>query len=250
MTDSRVAEVIKAAPTFPSGKRIGRPPGSKTRPDAPSKLKGQLLTRQAGLPTGQAGLPTGQAGLPDTDLFGKTPNFERPPEHFAGDGNGPEPSPMDESIPPQDAEYIPPDELPNGAPPEPKSTAESQRPLASMLWDSIINFLAVMVGPFWFPRKQGSNATAGEVPFDERGMVIDALCEYLHSIGMLLLSPGQKLGLAIANYSMPRLFLTIAVLKEKFGKHKAKPGNPANDARFPKDDLKSANPEAQKPQTS
>lgn len=176
----------------------------------------------------------------DTELFGKTPNFERPPENFAGGGNGPEPSPL-----PGDnanyTEYMPPGGNPE--PPKPEPDLNSHRPFAMMIWDSIINFLAVFIHPCWLPRKIGQNVQQGEVPYDERDSVIAAFCEYLQSIGMILLSPGQKLSLAIANYSLPRLMITISVLKTKFGKVRKKPENPANDNRFAGTTAKDITPE-------
>ena len=258
----------RIAPTKKSGR--GRPPGSKTRPDAPRMLavakkkmeNAQKMQAEAqaalaaasqkpsvspspsnpspkDLPTvhdtgSTPGVPTSQ---PDTDLFGKTPNFDRPPAQFAGAGNAPDPSPIPEPEP------VTPEVLPPGSPggedgsgpaPAPEGNPESQRPLATMIWDSLVNMLAVFIGRFWLPRKQGDHPELGEIPYDEREMVVSSLCEYLHSIGMTLLSPGQKLALAITNYSSARIFPTLSILKERFAKRRAqaKPATPPGDTRF------------------
>ena len=234
-----MAAKIQDPRIVPGARKKGRPPGSKTRADAPSKqaatqkkiaeLKSQA--EQLGLNVNAApaapAAPAPAVSLPDSDLFGATPDFARPAEHFAEGAPGPENDPETET------EYIPPDD----AKAAPEGNPESQRPLASMIWDSIVNALAVFIGNFWFPRKQGDNLQAGEIPYDEREMVIVAWCKYLHAVGMSILSPGQELGLAIANYCLPRLFATLAILKEKFGKKKKADFVPdPNDLRYAKPD--------------
>lgn len=227
-------------------RRTGRPPGSKTRPDAPSKVaklqrdaSGHFLSSKpaappdarltAPAPVAPAPLPAapGEA-KPDTDLFGATPKFEG-------------------EAPPDDAPPMPNEEgrmknektAEGGTPPPddgPKAeTAESQRPLAEFLFVSAIQLLAMLIGPFWFPRKKGDSAETGEIPFDEKEMVVEKLCAYFHSVGMAVLTPLQDLWMAIGLYAMPRLGLTFAVLKQKFGKKKsANPPNAPGDTRFAK----------------
>lgn len=252
------------AETIKKKNKGGRPKGSKTRPDAPSKLKklhavrdskGHFIpatTQAVGTTAAPADNPmTGGAATkpaaspetrPDTELFGETPDFEKKQLPGLPDGN------------PENAESTGTSDQSGTAdqsgagdekPPEPESTAESQRPLATVCWDTIVQLLAMTIGTFWFPRKVGDNAAAGEIPFDEREMVITAFCEYFHSVGVAILSPVQKLWLAILAYSMPRLGMTMQWLKTKFAKKKKVEPKNENDARFaktekPAEDLKSA----------
>jgi hypothetical protein len=200
----------------------GRPTGSKTRPDAPSKLaklsKLVELARQAKAPATPTATPPPETSRPDSDLFGKPPSFERelPPDDSAP-GLAGEPT----------AGETPPEETAPDA-------AESHRALSMVIWDSIVGMLSIMIGPFWQPRKVGGNASAGEIPYDERQMVIDAFCKYFAAVGMAILSPVQELWLSIGAYASPRLVLTLMWLKARFSK-KGKGGenpNPANDPRF------------------
>jgi hypothetical protein len=92
----------------------------------------------------------------------------------------------------------------------------------------------MMIGFFWYPRPCGTDAAKGEIPYDEREMVISAFCKYFHSIGMKALSPVQELWLAIGAYCSPRLVLTVRWFKAKFAKKKPAPEKPpvAGDNRF------------------
>lgn len=250
--DSRLAGIIK---------KTGRPKGSKSIPRAvrlrreldeeekKAALKGKSMETKTVAAAPVPPPPPAPSLTPlasDKELFGNTPSFDRPPENFMGDRNGPNPSP----IPPPSSDFAPAGDTPIfDSPPQPepepqpeaKPDSESHRPFASMIWDSVVNLLAVMVGPFWQPRKIGGNAAAGEIPYDERDVVILSLCKYLHHVGMIMLSPGQELSLAIANYSMPRIFATIAVLKSRIGKRRKPAANQtADDPRFVKEDLKNA----------
>lgn len=257
----------------PAGKKGGRPKGSKTNPNSPRMLAAaqkRLEKAQAILKTGNPlplppsspvnpvsstpspaaassnpALPSPEPAAPlppaqsDKELFGATPSFDRPPEHFAGGQPGPQPSPIPEEIPAQEPG---PGAAPNEEPtidgkaelanePTSDEQKEQQRPLATMIWDSIVSLMAVFIGSFWLPRKVGSNLEAGEIPYDEREMVIVAWCEYLVSVGMAILTPGQKLAAAIANYSFPRLFHTIEVLKKRYFAKKPQPGPVPGDTR-------------------
>ena len=222
-----------AAPTPP--RKRGRPPGSKTRADAPSKLKsksapvrdaaGHFLPAPAAAPEPAAApapaAPAPTASAPDTDLFGAVPEFAgEAMDTGAAPTPGAEPTPGTDPTP--DAE------------PAPDAGPESQRSLATVCWDGIVGLLASFIGAFWHPRKMGPDAAAGEIPFDEREMVISAFMDYFHSIGLKVLTPAQKLWLAILAYATPRLRLTIIWLKEKF-KKKPKPANvtETKDNRMP-----------------
>ncbi len=103
-----------------------------------------------------------------------------------------------------------------------------------MIWDSAVGLLAAIIGVFWFPRKMGKNTEAGEIPYDEREMVISAFCKYFASIGLTVLTPLQELYMAIFAYSAPRLNLTFQWIKLRFMK-KAKPAQetPPPDNRTP-----------------
>ena len=92
----------------------------------------------------------------------------------------------------------------------------------------------MMIGVFWYPRPCGSATAKGEIPYDEREMVISAFCKYFQSIGMKALSPVQELWLAIGAYCSPRLVLTVQWFKTKFAKKKPAPEKPpvAGDNRF------------------
>ena len=245
-------------------KKGGRPKGSKTRPDAPSKLaraaklhavrdaKGHFIpaAHAAGAPVAAPATnpvaspavptPASAETRPDTELFGAVPDFDKKllPGQPDGSAENAE-SPHAETAAPENETGS------NETPPETETTAESQRPLATVLWDTIIQILVMTVGSFWYPRKVGTDVAAGETPFDEREMVITAFCEYFHAVGVAVLTPVQKLWLAILAYSMPRLGMTVNWLKARFAKKKKTPP-PATDSRFapsgekPAEDLKSA----------
>ena len=223
-------------PITPAKNKGGRPAGSKTRPDAPSKLKKAAALSQAATFADLSAAPPiikPDAARPDSDLFGSTPDFEKGAP--VGDTSAFEP----------EITHLPETEdLPGGIKTEEPPAAavqvenpELQRPLATMLWDSIIGVAAVVIGVFWYPRPVGKNVEKGEIPFDEREMVISAFCKYFHAIGMSMLSPVQELWAAIGVYCVPRLGLTIKWAKDKFFK-KAKPADipqpPGGDSRTAK----------------
>jgi hypothetical protein len=263
VTDPRIAAVISSA-----RKKGGRPPGSKTVPKA-ERLRRELaeLEAQDKLKKSPGSPAVAPAAVPvaapppenvispasDKTLFGNTPNFDRPPEHFMGDGNGPQPSPIPEEMPEPENGNIFGNPINSGAsdsPPkeEPQADPESHRPFAGMIWDSVINMLAVFVHPCWLPRKIGNNSSAGEIPYDERDAVIISFCKYLQHLGMVMLSPGQEFALSVANYSLPRLFISITVLKQKLTsrkKHGPKP-EPHKDPRTP-ENAKDVTPEPKTP---
>ncbi len=202
------------APAGNAQKKKGRPTGSKTRPDAPSKLARAALNPTPPQPQPQAPplnpQPGSNASRPDTDLFGSVP----PP------GNSEQEA---------ETEFPPEDETPKN-----ESQPEDHRPIATMIWDSAIGLLCAIMGLFWLPRKMGKNVEAGEIPYDEREMVIGAFCKYFASIGMTILSPAQELYMAIFAYCAPRLNLTFQWIKMRFMK-KAKPAQdtPPPDNRMP-----------------
>jgi hypothetical protein len=238
----------------PGRRKIGRPPGSKTRPDAPSKIarlqrdaSGHFLPKNPPAPPPDARLVSNPAppvtpapapaaapveARPDTELFGATPKFdgEAPPDSGAPDLGGAaeddfhSTAPRADEAPPVDAPAV--------------ETPEDQRPLCEALFSMVVQILAMFFGPFWFPRKKGSDAAAGEVPFDEKEMVVEKLCKYFHSVGMAVLTPLQDLWLAIGLYCAPRIGLTFVILKNKFGKKKsANPPDAPGDTRFAKSDV-------------
>ena len=95
-------------------RRTGRPPGSKTRPDAPSKIarlnrdsSGHFLPKNPPAPPSDSRLtapapaqpastpsPAPPGAKPDTDLFGATPKFEgeAPPDTDAPELHGAPPA--------------------------------------------------------------------------------------------------------------------------------------------------------------
>jgi len=156
----------------------------------------------------------------DQQIFGATPDFDNPPPDFTTAG-GSEPGAdqtsgeaSDGGAEASDGEYTPPPDNP-----------DNHRPLAMFIWDTIIAFMATLVGDFWLPRPVGSDASAGELPYDERENVLQAFCKYFVSIGMVFLTPIQELWLAIGAYCAPRLLGTIQFLKATFFKKKPKPVN-------------------------
>lgn len=171
----------------------------------------------------------------DAELFGKLPKIEEMPET--------------EKAPPEPPK---PGEGKNKTDDNP-TVETDHRPLASMVWDSIIGFMVMVVGKFWLPRpfkKEGANPEAGEISYDEREMVIDKFIKYFEYIGMVALTPIQELWLAIFTYAMPRMQLTWMWLRTAFMK-RAKPG-PAEapgDTRFAKTETTPpANPPAPGPE--
>jgi hypothetical protein len=140
--------------------------------------------------------------------------------------------PPDEGLPPDESE-LPPEETET---PKNESQPEDHRPISTMIWDSAIGLLCGIMGLFWLPRKMGKNIEAGEIPYDEREMVISAFCKYFASIGMTILTPAQELYMAIFAYCAPRLNLTFQWIKLRFMK-KAKPAQetPPPDNRMPGD---------------
>jgi hypothetical protein len=206
----------KAATLVAPKKLIGRPPGSKTRLDAPSKLAAAARNSQTPFqPQTQTQIPpVSGASRPDTDLFGNE-----------------KPSPG-ETPPDGEKSFFPPDEEINVKKDE--SEPEDHRPVATMIWDTIIGLFTAIIGAFWLPRKMGKNIEAGEIPYDEREMVISAFCQYFASIGMAVLSPLQMLYMAIFTYCVPRLKMTFDWIKLRFMK-KAKPAatQPEKDNRMP-----------------
>lgn len=198
------------------GKKWGRPVGSKTRPDAPSKLK-RAGTQQTPPdnqtpPTQQTPPPSGSR--PDSDLFGTVP-------------------PPDDGSPPDENEFPKEEETAS------ESNPEDHRPLSTMIFDSVVGIFATIIGVFWLPRKVGRNAEAGEIAYDEKEMVVSAVCKYFASIGMTILTPAQEMYMAIFAYCAPRLNLTFQWIRLKFMKKaKAAPMDqtpPAADTRMPQE---------------
>jgi hypothetical protein len=182
-----VIETISQPP-----RRRGRPAGSKTRPDAPSKLKSA--------PAVPGATPT------DQDIFGAV---KLPPENPAP-GAASELPP--ENPAPGAASELPPE---NPAPKTETDTADEHRPLASNIFDSVTMMLATFFGNFWHPRPIGKNAAAGEIPVDEKEIVVLALCRYFKSVGMAILSPLQDLMMAIFFYCSPRLMMMLQAYRQK-----------------------------------
>lgn len=221
MANDFLKQITADAPPKPPGKKIGRPLGAKTRPDAPSKLAAQARRSQTETfsdPPKTA--PASGGARPDTEIFGET---KLPPEN---------------ELPPKSESDLPPDDE-SGRPEKNESKPEDHRAVSTMVWDSIVGLLCAFVGKFWLPRKyvaDGARPEQGEIPYDEREMVITAFCRYFASIGMAAMSPLQELCMAIFVYATPRLRLTLEFLKMRFMK-KAKPGAPqpaGGDPRVPK----------------
>jgi hypothetical protein len=242
-----------------TGKRRGRPPGSKTRPDAPSKLKQAAIASQkqneppkiASAPSansGQAAPPanSGQAA-PDTELFGDIKPATDIPVNVGNESIIPDESPLagntegSASSPhagsassPHDGSASSPHDRSGEPAPEPKaSDAEAQRPLVSLAVDSVLNFLATFVGAFWHPRPVGNDE--GQVPYDERERLIVSGCRWFASMAIEALSPAQAFAMECFNYSLPRLKQTYDWFKLRFmkkAKPTAQPGQQVNDPRM------------------
>ena len=246
-----------------SKRKRGRPPGSKTRPDAPSKIKiGQRKSPLAGLkppgrdakghfiragndaapaqnppaesspPVNEPGVAPAQGGTPpaqnDTAIFGDTPlppendqsqTIGADPETGSGDSglgsgensNGPDPRPQT---------------------PDASADPDSHRPLGEMIFNTITSLLATFIGKFWLPRPVGKNAEAGEIPYDEKEMVVGSICRYFAHIGLALLTPLQEMQMAVAVYCAPRLMGTVIWLKSIFAKKMKPAEKPVNDPRM------------------
>ena len=233
----------------------GRPKGSKTRPDAPSAIAARLRREQrerealekelkrplpipprpVQSPKSNVQSPAAPESKPDTELFGRTPDFEShtPPETFA-------PEAESAGTPPTDGT---PPEAGTPATPVPEvQTAEMHRPLAQTIFDTSTGVLGMVMGAFWHPRKKGDNAASGEIPYDEREMVVTALCEYFHEIGLAVMTPAQKMWLAVAAYVSPRLLFILTWFQLKFAKKK-----PAPPAQPPGGDPRAAKTETVNP---
>ena len=216
----QIVEKKAAVPPWQQpGRKWGRPVGSKTRPDAPSKLKRAAQTSQAVPPDNQtppiSQTPPPTGALPDSVLFGTVP-------------------PPDDGSPPDENEFPPEDEAKTS-----DADPEVHRAFAVMIFDSVTGIFAAIIGVFWLPRKVGKNAEAGEIPYDEKEMVVIAVCKYFASIGMAILTPAQEMYMAIFAYCAPRLNLTFQWIRLKFMK-KAKPAPteqtpPTPDTRMPQD---------------
>jgi len=204
------------------GRKWGRPVGSKTRPDAPSKLKraAQIPPDNQTPPISQTPPPTG--ARPDSVLFGTVP-------------------PPDDGSPPDENEFPTEDEAKTS-----EADPEVHRPFAAMIFDSVTGIFAAVIGVFWLPRKVGKNAEAGEIPYDEKEMVVIAVCKYFASVGMAILTPAQEMYMAIFAYCAPRLNLTFQWIRLKFMKKvKSAPTDqvpPFGDSRMPQENQ----PEAEK----
>ena len=257
--------------TLKQNKRQGRPPGSKTRADSPRMLRKAAralrLEREVTAKMARRNAPPVPANPPtaspaavvttpivppvsvtsiearsDVELFGsvKLPPENRPriktelPETDLNDETNAKTNPdgnaAGASGSPQNESGLLPEEEAKAA----GSTAEEHRGFATIIWDSIVGLFAMIIGAFWFPRKVGKNAQAGEIPYDEREVVISAWCKYFESIGLKALTPLQELFYVIGMYCLPRLRATFEVIRFKFMKKaKPAPAQPATDTRMP-----------------
>jgi hypothetical protein len=145
--------------------------------------------------------------IPDTKIF---PESVPPPKiETAGPSqSGPEIKPGENPPPLNTPPPAPEKELP---PPD-------LRGLATTVWFGIVNLLAAIFGDFMYPRKVGSNAAAGEIPFDETEPVITAWANYFQSLGLKPLRPLVALWLAILGYMLPRASFIVAKIKAGFKK--------------------------------
>ena len=133
---------------------------------------------------------------------------------------GPEPKET-HSGPVPDFSDLPPDESggPAGASPGAQSPidaakmAESHRSVSTFVWDTIVQLLATIFGMEWMPRKMGNGP--GELPYDEREMVINAFVDYFAWVGLMLLNPLHRLWIALGSYSLPRTFTFVRWLKTR-----------------------------------
>jgi hypothetical protein len=204
----------------PHGKRIGRPPKIQTAPDT---------TPTASNPP-QSPTPPATAAAPgnpppetkdDTSIFGNPPaNAPETPANAPGAAS---------ATTSQNGDEMPP-QTNLGA----NSEKEQHRPLATVIFDTTTNLLASFVGTFWLPKPKGDNIAAGELPFDEREMVVSAVIDYFDSVGMKILTPLQKLWLAIVAYSMPRLAQTVVWIKNRRKKTAGTPPPPTGSENDPR----------------
>lgn len=150
---------------------------------------------------------TPSPAIPDTVIFSESvppPKIETPGASQSGPElkPGETPPPLNTPPPAPEKELPPPD----------------LRGLAQTVWFGIVNLLAAIFGDFMFPRKVGSNAAAGEIPFDESEPVISAWANYFQSLGMKPLTPLVALWLAILGYMLPRATFIVAKIKAGFKK--------------------------------
>ena len=211
------------APAEPQKRKTGRPklpPGEaarRRRARDVARMEREKIERAARREKKNAKKPAtppaqvADDALPDTDLFGRADIT--PPPKLAPDAPAPAPAAADPATP-----IPPPKPAPDAAAPVPTIAAADftdHRPIATMLFQAGSNLLAQIFGPWWLPRKVGSNAAAGEIPFDESETVVSALTKYFKSIGMAILSPVQELYCALGMYALPRLPLTVQAWKVK-----------------------------------
>jgi hypothetical protein len=222
-------------------KRKGRPPGSKTRPDAPSKLKqaqahGGIVQPSRSPRPSEIKTPMNNEVIPatatatetksDTEIFGGIKPATDPVVNQGTDSVIPDspvnPGATDQAQPgnPGDAGSGT-DESESKPPPEPKTDdAEAQRPLVSLCIDATLNTLAAAIGPFWYPRPVGT--APGMVSYDERDRLVKSGCRWFASMAIEALTPAQEFAMECFNYSLPRMKETFEWIKTNFFKKKKK----------------------------
>lgn len=237
--------MVKNSQIAPSGKKGGRPKGSKTRPDAPSKLKLLARRREAAsqkpMETKPQPLPatphetSETKTAPDTELFGAIKPAQDTPVDAGSESVLPdnpiipEPGQSEQGTPANSSglgngasESFGGTETDTGKAQDVKQDdVESQKNFAQIVVDMSLNLLSSVIGRFWNPRPVGNED--GQCPYDERERLVTSCARWFASMALAVLTPGQAFAMECANYSMPRLAATFDWFRFKFMK-KAKPG--------------------------
>lgn len=244
-------------------RKPGRPAGSKTRADAPSRQK--LAVKNSGVvPAPRAPRPSEIKPSPqnvsqivetksviaaekpatqsDETLFGSIKSPAGKPAESASesyvpnDGGEPVISENTAGAGPDGGENSNgmggdgPANEPEPVKPKPEDS-EAQRPLVTVIIDSVLGFLATMIGKFWHPRPIGNGD--GQCPYDERERLIASGSTWFASMAIALLTPGQMFATECFNYTMPRLKDTFEWARLKFMK-RAKPAAPPRTTSDPR----------------
>lgn len=225
--------------TVPKG---GRPAGAKTRADSPRLIayKAKLIREGKAIPEHLRDTPVApdvaqqfNQTMADTQIFG-----DQPEPQPSANPNTENPNPGAESA----KNATPPPEPEKTKPADPSAYIE----MAGMIWDTIIAFLVGIMGRFWLPRPMGSDAAKGQIPYDERNLVVSSFAKYLASISSAVITPLQEFCCAIFLYCAPRINEIVIWFKAKT----AKPTQTVADSRNPSGASQAAKPQTAQPPTN
>jgi hypothetical protein len=94
-----------------------------------------------------------------------------------------------------------------GAEREPEQTAEEHKPMASLIFDSVVGFLAMIFGAEWMPTSK-----------DEKSSVVESIAQAFAYIGFVILNPIQRMWIRCGLYCMPRFHTIIRWWKNRVKK--------------------------------